>query len=146
LPKKLEDIRKKVGYKPQAQANAKANPQPKANPKQQQPIQDGNKKNKKNTSNKQRQKQKAHKTWQKVPAKPGEPHTKKQINGKTWHWCDFHMFWTVYTPDECRKNPKNQEKLQASNANFTQKQDDDDGTTGLEQKMATLVISAGGTS
>jgi hypothetical protein len=54
LPKKLEDIRKKVGYKPQAQANAKANPQPKPNPKQQQPIQDGNKKNKKNTSNKQR--------------------------------------------------------------------------------------------
>jgi hypothetical protein len=141
LSKKLEDIRTNP-KKPQAQAvaKAKANPQQgDTNPKQQQPNKGGGKKNKKNTSNKQRQK--AQEAWQKIPPKPGEQHT-KQVNGKTWRWCEFHMSWTIHTPDECRKNPKNQ--LQASNVKLTEDKNEDDGPTGLEQMMATLAIAADG--
>jgi hypothetical protein len=73
LSKKLDDIRKNP-KKPQAQADAKANPQQNdANPnKQQQPNKGGGKKKKKNTSNKQRQK--AQEAGQKIPLQSQESH------------------------------------------------------------------------
>ena len=50
-------------------------------------------------TNKQRQKR--DETWNKVPTKSDKPTTKK-IGKKDFHWCKYHMEWTVYHPKDCK--------------------------------------------
>ena len=141
LSKKLTEIGKigdkKKAWKPAPEgANQQQTPTPK---NQQQPKQGGGKKNKKNTFNKKVQK--ADEAWKKVPPAAGKPHT-MQRDGKTWHWCEYHMMWCIHTTDECRLNPKNAgQNIQANNAHLHDQ--DEDAPTQLEQMMATIAMSAG---
>ena len=41
--------------------------------------------------------------WKKIPPKDNESHT-KTVNGKTYHWCDEHLAWTVHHPDPNRED------------------------------------------
>jgi hypothetical protein len=50
------------------------------------------KKNKKNMSHQREQKK--DEGWEKEPAKDGEKQ-EKQVGKYTYHWCDYHMAWTV---------------------------------------------------
>jgi hypothetical protein len=67
-----------------------------------------------------------------------------QRDGKTWHWCEYHMMWCIHTTDECRLNPKNAgQNIQANNAHLHDSNQDEDPPTQLEQMMATIALSAG---
>ena len=44
-------------------------------------------------------------TWKTVPPKEGEELI-KTVNGKKYHWCPNHKAWTLHTPEECKKKPK----------------------------------------
>lgn len=98
-------------------------------------------KNKKSTFNRTRQR--ADEAWKKIPPKHNEPQT-KQYDSKTWHWCEFHLQWTIHTSSECRLNP-NMKDIQANqaqvNANKNQSHDDD-GPNQFEQLMATIAMAA----
>jgi hypothetical protein len=142
LSKKLADIGKKGDKKQKAAKSSPEGAEQQQMPnKLQQPKQGGVKKNKKNTFNKKQQK--ADEAWKKVPPAAGKPHTMQQ-NGKTWHWCEFHMMWCIHTSEECRLNPKNAaQKFQANKAHLhDSNEEEDDGPTQLEQMMATLAMSA----
>ena len=47
--------------------------------------------------------------WKKQAPKDGEP-KKKEVEGKTYHWCTGHKEWTIHTSAECRKNKKKREE------------------------------------
>ena len=50
--------------------------------------------------------------WMKVPPTEGERKS-KMVNGKLFHWCQFHKQWTRHKPSDCRlgkqKAPANKE-------------------------------------
>ena len=47
--------------------------------------------------------------WKKQAPKSGEP-KKKEVEGKTYHWCTGHKEWTIHTSAECRRNKNREEK------------------------------------
>jgi hypothetical protein len=57
--------------------------------------------------------------WKESPPKEGEP-IKKEFEGKTYHWCPGHKFWTMHLPHECtvlhpeKKAPTNTPKKSGS--------------------------------
>ena len=38
--------------------------------------------------------------WKNNPPAEGDP-SKKEVEGKTYHWCPGHKFWTMHSPAEC---------------------------------------------
>ncbi len=46
-------------------------------------------------------KQKKDEAWKKVPPKEGKK--KEKVHDKcTYHWCVYHMAWTMHSPSKCR--------------------------------------------
>ena len=39
--------------------------------------------------------------WKKVPPANGEAQTRSK-DGKTYHWCEDHLAWTLHKPEECK--------------------------------------------
>jgi cell division protein FtsB len=56
-------------------------------------------KNKKKNANKREQKK--DENWKKTPPKEEEAH-KKEVKGRTWHWCKHHMAWGNHKEENCR--------------------------------------------
>ena len=87
--------------------------------------QQGKTKNKK--SGKDKRAQTLDEEWKKKAPVAGEP-TTKSSNGKTYHWCDHHMAWTIHLPAECRlglarTNPTSGSRMVANNATFAASND-----------------------
>eukprot|EP00957_Ditylum_brightwellii_P114270 8712574-Ditylum_brightwellii.AAC.1 len=38
--------------------------------------------------------------WKFIKPKPGEALT-KEVNGKTYHWCEDHQAWVIHNPKDC---------------------------------------------
>ena len=47
--------------------------------------------------------------WKKKAPKDGEKQ-KKEVDGKTYHWCIHHKEWTMHSSSECRKKSETKEK------------------------------------
>ncbi len=56
------------------------------------------KKNKKNTYNQQEQKK--DEAWKKEPPQDSEKR-EKEVGKYTYHWCEYHMVWTVHKLADC---------------------------------------------
>ena len=39
--------------------------------------------------------------WKKRPPGKNDPKT-KQVQGRTYHWCPYHKFWSAHKPEECK--------------------------------------------
>ena len=42
--------------------------------------------------------------WKYIPPADGEAPTKTGPNGKTYHWCLYHLMWCIHSTDQCNKN------------------------------------------
>jgi hypothetical protein len=51
--------------------------------------------------------------WKLIAPKPNEDVT-KLVNGRNYHYCQFHKQWTAHSPAECDRNPDNQKNNQPS--------------------------------
>ena len=49
--------------------------------------------------------------WKKKAPKDGEKQ-KKEVDGKTYHWCIHHKEWTVHSSSECRKKSDGKDKAE----------------------------------
>jgi hypothetical protein len=57
------------------------------------------KSSKKKTKTKPRDGESDDYAWKKVP--PSNNEAKKQVKGKTYHWCPKHVAWTIHSPEQC---------------------------------------------
>jgi hypothetical protein len=80
------------------------------------------KKNKKNTYNQWEQKK--DEAWKKEPPKDSKKR-EKEVDKYTYHWCEYHMAWTVHKPANCllgnqhkEDQKKKRQKAVANSATF----------------------------
>jgi hypothetical protein len=55
--------------------------------------------------------------WKRIPPKDGDPTTRREcVNGisKTYHWCPYHLQWTIHTPKECKRLPPGKGKSKSN--------------------------------
>ena len=67
-------------------------------------LQAQNKRKQSNGSNKRKIREQD--KWKYVPPADGQSDTKTGPNGKTYHWCVYHLMWCIHTSDQCNKKIK----------------------------------------
>jgi hypothetical protein len=82
--------------------------------------------------------QKKDEAWKKEPPKDGEKH-KKKVGKYTYHWCEYHMAWTVHKPADCllgkqHKEDQKKKPQKANSATF-----DAAAATAVNPQFATLM-------
>ena len=82
---------------------------------------DKNAKQKQKSKSKQKSKIKDEKdyAWKKVPPSNNDATTKNK-DGKTYHWCEEHMAWTLHTPQECKLRIEREKGIGQTSTNLSQ--------------------------
>lgn len=75
--------------------------------------------------------------WKKVPPKDNEPQS-KSVNGKTYHWCDEHLLWTLHHPDPNRDDGCDLKKQRINGEN---NQSNSDSRQGALANALTSIIT-----